>query len=117
MTFVNGFPDKVSIALQQVNEVLSKPVSELIDIARIFCKTKADDEHVVAVAKGVDWPKKDSVSKPYKGFKGKCYRCGGPHLIKHCEEKVKCFRCNKVGHIASHCDEKNPETSREQGNE
>ena len=114
LTFVNGFPDKVSIALQQVNEVLTKPVSELINAARIFCKTKADEEHVVAVARGVELPKKDSGGK---GFKGKCFRCGGPHLIKYFDEKVRCFRCNKVGHIASHCDQKTPENTQGQRNE
>jgi hypothetical protein len=33
-----------------------------------------------------------------------CYRCGGNHTAKTCRFKTaKCFKCTKVGHIASVC--------------
>lgn len=113
LTFVSGFPDKINIALQQVNEILTKPVSDLINTVRILCKSKADEE-LVAVARGVELPKKDSGSK---GLKGKCFKCGGPHLIRYFDEKVSCFKCNKVGHIARHCDQQTQEYTQGQGNE
>ncbi len=33
-----------------------------------------------------------------------CYRCGGNHNAKNCRFKTaKCFKCTKIGHIASVC--------------
>ena len=125
LTFVNGFPDRISVALQQVDGVLTKPVSDLINVARIYCtcRNKCDDVHVTAVARVVETPKKDSGPSTGRGFKPnvkvKCFRCGGPHFIKFCEEKVRCFKCNNTGHIASQCDvdQKTSENAQGQGNE
>ena len=113
LTFVNGFPDTISASLQQVDEVMGKPVSDLISVSRVLCKTRAEEGHVVAVAKGFDGRRDGGA----KGFKVRCFRCGGPHLIKYCEERVRCFKCNKTGHIASQCDQQAPEGSQSQGNE
>lgn len=31
-----------------------------------------------------------------------CYRCGGNHPVRRCPIKI-CFRCRKLGHVASQC--------------
>lgn len=36
LTFVNGFPDNISVALQQVSDVLTMEMSKLISHARIL---------------------------------------------------------------------------------
>ena len=114
MTFVNGFPDTISIGLQQVSGVLTKPVSELINVARVLCTAKDNEVHRPVAAVATQAQGRPSGYRP-RGFKGKCFRCGGPHLIKECEEKVRCYKCNKVGHFANQCENKIQESTQSQG--
>ena len=41
-----------------------------------------------------------------------CYRCGGKHAAPKCRFKsAKCYKCSKVGHLASVCRSKVVESS------
>lgn len=109
LTFVNGFPDSISIELQQVENITTLPMSELLTRARILCANK--DCKVAAVATNIPHrPGKQLISGEQPGprqFKGQCYTCGGPHMARYCKERksVVCYRCGVEGHIAPKCNQ------------
>lgn len=47
-----------------------------------------------------------------KAFKeGKCFRClSKTHQKFHCREPIRCFKCNKLGHMAGRCKTVNAQT-------
>ena len=117
LTFVNGFPDHISMELQQVEDIVSLSMSEVLTRARILAANR--DVKVAAASVGVTESKPvvtelgggAKVSEGRK-FRGQCFRCGGPHLMRFCKEKkvIICYRCGTEGHIASQC-------NRAQGND
>ena len=112
LTFVNGFPDNISVALQQVPNVLTMEMSELISHARILSSKQQGGVVAVTARRGGEGSggvRPENKPRPIQ-FKGQCFRCGGPHMIRDCKEtKVRCFRCNKIGHVASRCQEQEAE--------
>ena len=109
--FVNGFPDNISCELQQVNDIFSMPMSEVLSRARVLVTTRKENFTAsVAQCSCVDIrvPKTEGrEGGVVGGFRGSCYRCGGPHMARHCRSRqprdIVCFRCNTPGHIASQC--------------
>lgn len=108
LTFVNGFPDSISVSLQQVPNVLKMEMSDLISHARILSSKYQSGVVALTVRKGGEGGSvgnTDNRSRPFQ-FRGQCFRCGGPHMIRDCkEQKVRCFKCDKLGHVASRCQE------------
>jgi len=107
LAFVMGVPESVSVDLQQVEEVETVPVSDLLTRARILMANQHGGSGVAG-----------AVMPGYSGFgagegKGgrgpiKCWECGGPHPVKFCKQRdvrIKCFRCGGP-HIARFCKEK-----------
>ena len=78
LTFVNGFPDNVSMELQQVENILTVSMSLILSRARILApgKPKAASAAAVEVKENSGTRTGES-----RSFKGQCYRCGGPHMI------------------------------------
>lgn len=99
LTFVNGFPDSIGVELQQVENILSVPMSDILTRARILTGNK-EGKAVVAVATNVR-----TMGRGERKFNGKCYVCGGPHMARQCTERkpVTCYTCGKEGHISSQC--------------
>lgn len=114
LSFINGFPDSISVALQQVTGIETMTMSEIISKARTF--TNKMNSSVVAAAMQKDEqhrprPMQSETVKPKGGerwmFKGKCFRCGGPHMARFCKEPIICYKCNKAGHMSHQCDQGN----------
>lgn len=118
LTFMNGFPDSISIELQQVENITTLTMSEILTRARILCANKYSK--MVAVAANVTHrPNKQAISTertgasvgeaatPPRRFKGQCYNCGGPHMARYCKDRkgVVCYRCGTEGHIALQCNQ------------
>lgn len=112
LTFVNGFPDSISCELQQMSGVFEVELSDLISRARVLTANRAGARMISAAAADESRPmvmtrtEASQRQRPH-AFKGSCYRCGGPHMAKFCnnqvEKEIVCYRCNEVGHIASRC--------------
>ena len=109
LTFVNSFPDHISVELQQVPGVDGMAMSELLPRARVLVANVGVASSVAAVAwepKKKDGNKAGGRSMGNAGFKGKCFGCGGSHMARFCPEKkgsVKCYACGEEGHISPHC--------------
>ena len=115
--FVRGLPDHTALGLRQVKGLKDMKVSDLIETTRAFVEKEARNTVAVAArgvtgeklpgSRGGDW---GSGKGELRGFKGRCFRCDGPHMARHCKEPrppVICYRCNKAGHIASRCEQGN----------
>ena len=104
LTFVNGFPDNISVYLQQASSIMTMPMFEIISRARIL-SSKNVEPGVAAVSLGNRHIGQVLPSKTgQRDIKIKCFSCGGANLIKNCTERVRCFKCNIFGHIASNCE-------------
>ena len=115
---MNGFPDHISLTLQQLPDIGTMVMGDLIPKARILAARKAPDVAVVAVkGAGSDARQNSTTGKSdeqrfgkggSRSFKGKCFRCNGPHMMRDCKEPkppITCFRCGVTGHISTHCEQ------------
>ena len=113
LTFVNGFPDSISIELQQVENSTILSMSEILIRARILCANK--DIKLLAVATNVTHThSKQAIFTENTGariheaaasarrFKD---NYGGLYMARYCKDwkVVVCYRCGTVGHIAPQC--------------
>lgn len=101
LAFIDGFPDDISVSLQRDPDILENEMSSIIARARIL--TAKRHKSVAAVVKPSD--NQASGERDDKSFKGRCFKCNGPHMARFCKEKVVCFRCNKPGHVVRDCDQ------------
>ena len=118
LAFVAGFPDDVSLELQQIDGVERADMSVLLTRARILVSNRSG-LGVAAMTIREDMGRKlmqENVSESRskfpndKVFSIKCFRCNGPHMIINCPEKPEkrfiCFNCGGEGHMAARCNVK-----------
>ena len=100
LTFVMGFPDTVSIRLQQAPNIEALTMGDLISRARVLTATEEQNQDVVAATHS---PHGSAKSRPSTNVT--CYRCNVKcHLAKDCRKrKTRCFQCGERGHWAQNC--------------
>ena len=99
LAFITGFPDSISIELQQIQGVDSMSVGEIIPRARILAgNVSGRSGGVAAPVVGQGGPGSSGGSSGGTG-KGpvKCFLCRGPHLVKNYPDRqrelIKSFKC------------------------
>ena len=80
LTFVTGFPDTISIRLQQVSNIKAMTMGDLISRARVLTTAEEQNQDVVADTHS---PHNSARSSP--------------------STNVTCYRCNIKGHLAKDC--------------
>ena len=103
LTFITGFPDSISIELQQIQDVEKMKLGNIIPRARVLTSNigvvggvaaPALKGHKVVENQSSDMKERDPI---------KCYECGGPHLLRNCPE-IQCKHC-RGNHLLRYCPE------------
>lgn len=104
--FVVGLPPTVSRELRALPDVDKLPLSSVVERARCLVAELVESP-VVAVAQGGQRRAGCVPLSDVPGGPKRCYRCGGPHLMKFCRSPpgpVVCWSCGQEGHIAKQCE-------------
>ena len=102
--FVVGLPSEVYRELRAYENIDVLPVSDIVSRARALL-AKQVDEDFVAVSKRMTGggDKKNNETKVRR-----CFRCGGPHLLRDCTSsrmrRISCWTCGEEGHVMRNCD-------------
>ena len=103
LSLITGFPDSISVELQQATGVDNMSVSDVLSRARVLANNTKIGSMAAPAVGGQGGQKGDAKREPLK-----CYDCGGPHIARYCPERKKDSGCWKCGgpHIARFCPEK-----------
>ena len=120
LAFVNGMPESIRVELMQAEDIEKAEMSDVIARARVLVGVKAETS-VGAVASGRGSGSGASFKIKYSGnksdsrsestdagkqsvFRGRCFKCDGPHMARHCpDRKIICFKCGAEGHLSYNC--------------
>lgn len=101
--FIVGLPAVVSRELRAVTKIESLALSEVVSRARSLM-AELVERPISLGAAGRDEPR---VDRPRAGIGQaiRCFRCGGPHLMRACPSKGRftCWTCGQEGHISKNC--------------
>ena len=103
LAFVTGFPNAISIELQQALKIKTLAMWDLLVRARVLTTGDQSQDMVTAVSstRGGIAPaaKSGSISSVI------CHRCNSKgHIAKDCRKSwTRCFQCGEMGHCARDC--------------
>ena len=102
LTFITGFPDSISVELQQLPGVEKLKLGDVIPRARVLASNRGVGGVAAAALK--ERRLHESRSSDTKGREPlRCFECGGPHLKRDCPE-IECHNC-KGCHLIKDCPE------------
>lgn len=93
LAFVTGFPDSISLELQQIEGVEKMTVTNILGRARILAASGGKNSF-------------NNIAAAVAKKRIECYTCKGPHLARDCpdkrKEELKCYRCEGK-HVWKNC--------------
>lgn len=98
--FIVGLPSVVSRELRAVSKIDSLSLKDIVDRARSLMAELVEKPVIAVAAQHVEPDKSKAPNR-------RCFRCGGPHLIKYCKSQsnrpIICWTCGQEGHITKNC--------------
>ena len=86
MAFMSGFPDHVSMELQQLAGIENVEVEDILRHARMLMKQTSELGAVSTSTKSKPGEEEQTVRRLSCKFIGKWFRCQEPHLMSDCKE-------------------------------
>jgi len=115
--FVVGMPEKISRELRAISKIETLSMEEILVKSRALMSEYVDENRSTEYVAYAD-PKRTSHS--YRPSP-KCYRCGGPHLLRFCKvpnyrerNEIVCWKCGIAGHVERNCPENNNSLSNQE---
>ena len=122
--FVVGLPANVSRELRASAGISELTLPELVSRARVLLTELPGNEktlgavsvgqagvgeRVPGVGSFSRTPAQENEPRVGRARQMRCYRCGGPHMIRYCPDKPKfeCWSCGREGHSAKYCNQGN----------
>ena len=121
LAFINGFPADIGVELQQIKGVKGMAVSDLVTRARTLATARSSvaSTGAIGISSGNRLSRGAANVRGRGGmrggagrgggdraaFRGKCFKCEGPHMARDCPERksIKCFACGEEGHMSYNC--------------
>ena len=125
LAFINGFPESIRIDLQQVENITNIGLPDILTRARVLAGNKIEsgigalttqsdrvqgqDRKSFKSKSLSDGNNAAGPSRTNSVFRGKCFKCEGPHMARYCPENktIICFKCGKEGHMSFNCESEN----------